>query len=97
MPRIPETVFCAGKRQLPGKLPGYMEPDKMPLIRIHGVYHKITHKEIARLKGFPEGFPRSVPNKSRMYRSLVYAPNVKVTEQVVRNLCTEPHITSKVI
>lgn len=68
---------------------------KMPLIRIHGVYHKITHKEIARLKGFPEGFPRSVPNKSRMYRSLVYAPNVKVTEQVVRNLCTEPHITSK--
>lgn len=68
---------------------------KMPLIRIHGVYHKITHKEIARLKGFPEGFPRSVPNKSRMYRSLVYAPNVKVTEQFVRNLCTEPHITSK--
>ena len=68
---------------------------KMPLIRIHGVYHKITHKEIARLKGFPEGFPRSVPNKSRMYRSLVYAPNVKVTEQIVRNLCTEPHITSK--
>lgn len=68
---------------------------KMPLIRIHGVYHKITHKEIARLKGFPEGFPRSVPNKSRMYRSLIYAPNIKVTEQVVRNLCAEPYINSE--
>lgn len=68
---------------------------KMPLIRIHGVYHKITHKEIARLKGFPEDFPRSVPNKSRMYRSLVYAPNIKVTEQVVQNLCTEPYMTSE--
>ena len=67
----------------------------MPLIRIHGVYHKITHKEIARLKGFPEDFPRSVPNKSRMYRSLIYAPNIKVTEQVVRNLCVEPYINSE--
>ena len=68
---------------------------KMPLIRIHGVYHKITHKEIARLKGFPEDFPRSVPNKSRMYRSLIYAPNIKVTEQIVRNLCAEPYINSE--
>lgn len=68
---------------------------KMPLIRIHGVYHKITHKEIARLKGFPEDFPCSVPNKSRMYRSLIYAPNIKVTEQVVRNLCVEPYINSE--
>ncbi len=68
---------------------------KMPLIRIHGVYHKITHNEIARLKGFPEDFPRSVSNKSRMYRSLVYAPNIKVTEQVVRNLCVEPYINSE--
>lgn len=68
---------------------------KMPLIRIHGIYHKITHKEIARLKGFPEDFPRSVPNKSRMYRSLVYAPNIKVTEQVVQNLCTVPYMTSE--
>ncbi len=68
---------------------------KMPLIRIHGVYHKITHKEIARLKGFPEDFPRSVPNKSRMYRSLIYAPNIKVTEQVVHNLCVEPYINSE--
>ena len=68
---------------------------KMPLIRIHGVYHKITHKEIARLKGFPEDFPRSVPNKSRMYRSLIYAPNIKVTEQVVRNLCVAPYINSE--
>ena len=68
---------------------------KMPLIRIHGVYHKITHNEIARLKGFPEDFPRSVSNKSRMYRSLVYAPNIKVTEQVVRNLCAEPYINSE--
>ena len=68
---------------------------KMPLIRIHGVYHKITHNEIARLKGFPEDFPRSVPNKSRMYRSLIYAPNIKVTEQVVRNLCVEPYINSE--
>lgn len=68
---------------------------KMPLIRIHGVYHKITHKEIARLKGFPEDFPRSVPNKSRMYRSLIYAPNIKVTEQIVCNLCAEPYINSE--
>ena len=68
---------------------------KMPLIRIHGVYHKITHNEIARLKGFPEDFPRSVSNKSRMYRSLVYAPNIKVTEQVVRNLCVESYINSE--
>ena len=30
-----------------------------------------------------------------MYRSLIYAPNIKVTEQVVRNLCAEPYINSE--
>lgn len=30
-----------------------------------------------------------------MYRSLIYAPNIKVTEQVVRNLCVEPYINSE--
>ena len=30
-----------------------------------------------------------------MYRSLIYAPNIKVIEQVVRNLCVEPYINSE--
>lgn len=68
---------------------------KMPLIRIHGVYHKITHREIARLKGFPEEFPRSVSNKKRMYRNLVYAPNIIVTEQIVRNLGRGSYVMSE--
>ena len=59
---------------------------KMPLVCVNGVYHKITHREVARLKGFPDTYEFSVSNKAWMYRKLAYAPNVAVTKIIADNI-----------
>lgn len=64
----------------------YLDLRKYPLIRVFGRYRRITHREIARMKGFPANFPLLTKNKSEMYKALAYAPNVKVTEIIAENI-----------
>lgn len=63
---------------------------KMPLIRIDGKIHKLTHREIAELKGFPRCFDFALSNKAWLYRMLAYAPNVQITKRVANCLKDDP-------
>ena len=63
---------------------------KIPLVRNDGIIHKLTHKEMAELKGFPKDFVLNISNKEWLYRMLVYAPNVQVVKFVAGNLAQTP-------
>ncbi len=63
---------------------------KIPLVRVNGMIHKLSHKEMAGLKGFPKNFYLDIPNKKWLYRMLVYAPNVQVVKYAVDNLTQTP-------
>lgn len=55
---------------------------KIPLVCINNRIRKITHKELARLKGFPNEIEMMASNKAWLYRQLVYSPNVEVTARI---------------
>lgn len=59
---------------------------KIPLIYTDGEVRKITHREIARLKGFPDHFDFTLKNKEWLYRALVYSPNIYVVEQIAKSI-----------
>lgn len=59
---------------------------KPPLVRVDGQIRKLTHREIARLKGFPENFEFNLSNKSWLFRALIYSPNVQEIRRVAECL-----------
>lgn len=59
---------------------------KIPLVRINGVTRKITHREIARLKSFPDNFCLDVSNKAWLYKKLMYSSNMKVIQCFVKTI-----------
>ncbi|MEH2929697.1 hypothetical protein VSQ48_07255 [Candidatus Ventrimonas sp. KK005] len=63
---------------------------KKPLVRVNGIIHTLTHKEMAGLKGFPRNFDLNRSNKEWLYRMLVYAPNVQLVKRVADNLAQTP-------
>ena len=63
---------------------------KPPLVKVDGKPRKLTHREMARLKGFPENFDFDVSNKAWLYRMLVYAPNVQVVKRVAAGSLIQP-------
>lgn len=58
---------------------------KLPLVMSNGVIRKITHREVARLKGLPDtfGFKKN-ENKQWLYRKLTYTPNVYALQQLAK-------------
>lgn len=63
---------------------------KKPLVRVNGIIHKLTHNEMAALKGFPRNFYLDISNKEWLYKKLVYAPNVQLVKYVANNLVQTP-------
>lgn len=66
---------------------------KLPLVRVNGHIRKITHREFARLKGFPDDIRLDISNKAKLYKQLVCSPHVQVITQlakVMMNLLYEP-------
>ena len=60
---------------------------KIPLIDTGDRFRKMTHREIANLKGFPASY--NLPdhkNRSWLYQKLMYAVNVQVTRQIADRL-----------
>lgn len=57
-------------------------PRIVPLVWNDGILHKITHREIANLKGFPHEYALPIKDKNRLYTKLMYAGNVIVIRQV---------------
>ena len=56
---------------------------KIPLIHTREGFRKITHREIANLKGFPSSYVLSdCKNRSWLYQKLIYAANVQVIKQI---------------
>lgn len=66
---------------------------KLPLIRINGSIRKITHQEMARLKGFPSEIRMETDNKAWLYKQLACSPNVEVVMQVAKAITSILHET----
>lgn len=64
-------------------------PRMIPLVAQGDMIRKITHREIARLKGIPDEYYLHVQDKMRLYQKLMYAPNVQLVQQVVSAICIE--------
>lgn len=60
---------------------------QIPLVRDIEGPRKITHREIANFKNFPEKFVFSEEgNKSWLYKSLMYSENVEVVKQITKKI-----------
>jgi hypothetical protein len=55
---------------------------KIPLVSENGTLRKITHREIASLKGFPTSYELPVKDKQWLYKNLMYAGNIFVIKQM---------------
>lgn len=54
----------------------------VPLVRGEDGYRKITHWEIATLKGFPEGYDLLGKSRQWLYKKLMYSGNVIAIKQI---------------
>lgn len=60
---------------------------KIPLVGTGEMLRKMTHREIAKLKGFPVEYTLpEYENKSWLYRKLIYTVNVRVMKEVAAEL-----------
>lgn len=59
---------------------------KIPLVNVNGEVRKLTHREIARLKGYPEDFYFDISNKAWLYSKLMYASNVSLLYLIIHSL-----------
>lgn len=56
---------------------------KIPLIDTGGQFRKITHREVANLKGFPSNYVLpDHSNKSWLYQKLIYSANIQAIKQI---------------
>lgn len=60
----------------------------IPLICQNYKMRKITHKEIARLKGIPDEYMLEINNKSILYKKLMYCSNVQLIRELASIICT---------
>lgn len=81
--------FTEGQPLLCWKGHGYFPADvilwnyvQVPLVRGESGYRKITHREIAALKGFPEDYDLSEKSRQWLYKKLMYSGNVIVIKQI---------------
>lgn len=60
---------------------------KVPLVDTGGTFRKITHREIANLKGFPAAYALPAhKNRAWLYQKLMYAVNVTIVEKLAKGL-----------
>lgn len=78
------TFFCWKSKEYVETETVYWNMMRTPLVRMDGVTRKVTHREMARLKGYPEEFNLEGGNKARLYKKLMYGPNIFVLRSVAR-------------
>lgn len=78
--------YCRNENGYEGTNYVSWNPWNIPLVLDGGVLRKITHREIANLKGFPGDYSLPARNKSWLYQKLMYAGNVIVLRQVAENI-----------
>ena len=60
---------------------------KIPLIRDSQGIRKITHREAARLKGFPDSFILAETDRQWLYRKIIYSGNLVCHPAGCRSAC----------
>ena len=55
---------------------------QLPLVRIGDELRRITHREVANLKGFPSNFDLPCNDKRWLYKKLIYSGNLIVIQQI---------------
>lgn len=55
---------------------------QLPLIRSADEFRKITHREVANLKGFPSNYDLPCKDKRWLYKKLIYSGNIIVIQQI---------------
>lgn len=58
-------------------------PKMIPLVAWGDKIRKLTHREVARLKGIPDEYSIDVSNKTWLYQKLMYSANVLLIQQMV--------------
>lgn len=57
-------------------------PRMIPMIAKGNRFRRVTHREIARMKGIPDEYLLRIDNKFVMYRKLMYCANVQLIQQI---------------
>lgn len=60
-----------------------LNPKMIPLVARGDQIRKITHREVARLKGIPDEYGIDVRNKTWLYQKLMHCANVQLIRQLV--------------
>lgn len=94
MPQYEAThrFFCWKGHSYEGVDQVRWNPWKVPLVRDVDQLRKLTHREIANLKGFPAEYVFLGGNKQWLYQNLMYAGNVHIVRYVaetIRDTLTE--------
>lgn len=55
---------------------------QLPLVRQAGEFRRITHREVANLKGFPHDYDLSCNDKRWLYKKLIYSGNLIIIQQI---------------
>lgn len=58
-------------------------PRMVPLVVSGEEIRKMTHREVARLKGIPDNYFTDIKNKSWLYQKLMFSTNVSAVQQIV--------------
>ena len=59
---------------------------EIPMVRQNNILRKMTHREVARLKGFSDEFKLIINDKRWLYRKLIFSPNVYALQYLVKSL-----------
>ena len=74
---------------------GYSEKDKVswnarkvPLVNVDGKIRKLSHREVARLKGYPDAFELRINKYGKywLYQKLMGASNIYVVYQIAKSI-----------
>lgn len=85
--RSKNRVYCWNKNRYVGTDRVRWNSWKIPLVNTGETFRKMTHREIANLKGFPADYDLSaVMAKSQLYKKLMYAVNVQAVIKLAEEL-----------
>lgn len=77
------AILCWHNRHYKEEPYVILNPKMVPLVVRGDKVRKITHREVARLKGIPDEYDIDVRNKAWLYQSLMYCANVQLVQQLV--------------
>lgn len=84
---VENSVFCWDRNQYKESALVKWNYMKVPLVYRDGYIRKITHREIARLKGIPDEYFIPNTNKSRLYQKLMSCSNVQLVQELASTIC----------